>query len=681
MERLLRSLFFVLPFMASVEAHISDGLTAYPLPDQASAITESLVILGVLTLTVVHYSHEPKLTFPEYDLPDYRILLKSQQAEMERIHKIAAEEMAMGRLKIKITEATTDEDTARRVYIAKTNGITVREQKDIEQEAKRHREDAHAQPDGSAMEGSDILLPDDNVLCLASTRKACREVLSKIVSCAHSEPDTTRENTSDPSQEDAQGAPAGQERNHSGEDGSVVTAAGSTTKDLEPSAKKQKLQQTASESELAEITPQQLLNKHLVGFRVLATPMDNFCWLHAIRLSSGQPVLKLIETLIAMINHHLPDNEQAQASGPSDFISRWISAQGEKNVRLVRKQLVNEEWPDFDILLPLLSALFKKTFVVVNLHTSGLINDQVFTYATSNNVRVVIVSEASAINTSEERVYLGLLSKNNHFVGIRPGTPDDTRNDDHSHDDPDCLNKSTESRAIESSISDSEIPTEPKIEETQKQPHLPVNQEPRRPIQLMCAFEGCNYRTDDPYRMEKHKYAHQRARRGVNVHLCDHEDCDDINCDMEDLELTPPPIPEPHLLCDYEGCNYADYYEPNLRMHKLIHRPVAQAPNVHRCAHEGCNYRTDNVNNLNRHRLTHRPAAPPGRGMYRCHREGCNYSTDYFSHLERHILTHIPPDLRPKVHYCNHDRCFFSTRHEAKLKRHKRKHYCIEYHH
>ncbi len=274
--------------MASVEAQIPEGLTAYPLPGQASAITGSLVTLGALALrqqtwqplpyhpekgtgpgpgnhpflhvssdgpfiisgtepmpgehtfcqpidtaenrswqcfgmesitsvtldtqqplhlkthryqsTVLRYSHEPKLTFPEYDLPDYRIFLQRQQAEMERIHKIAVEELAMGRVKIRIAEAATDADTARKVYIAKTNGITVREQKDIEQEAERHREDAHVQSDDSVVP-LDIDLPDGTVLCLASTRKACQEVLSKIVSCPNSEPGSTRENTSAPSQE------------------------------------------------------------------------------------------------------------------------------------------------------------------------------------------------------------------------------------------------------------------------------------------------------------------------------------------------------------------------------------------------------------------------------------------------------------------------------------------------
>ncbi len=181
---------------------------------------------------VLSHTQGPKLTFSEYDPPDYPTFFKNQQAEMERIHKIAAEGMAMNRLKIKITEATTDEDTARRVYIAKTNGITVREQKDIEREAKRHREDAHAQSHGFAMEPSDIDLADDAVLCLASTRKACREVLSKIVSCPNSEPDKTSENTSPPSQKGAQGTPKGRKRKHSdtGGGGSVVTAAVSKPK-------------------------------------------------------------------------------------------------------------------------------------------------------------------------------------------------------------------------------------------------------------------------------------------------------------------------------------------------------------------------------------------------------------------------------------------------------------------
>ncbi|WP_252178658.1 hypothetical protein [Endozoicomonas sp. 4G] len=287
MKRLLISLFLSLSFIASVEAQITNGLTAYPLPDQTSAITGSLVTLGALALRqqtwqplpyhlekgtepesynkpflhissddpfiisgtepvpgehtlcqpidtsenktwqcfsvesvtsvalntdqplyletqpdqslVLHHTQGPKLTFSEYDLPDYLTFLKNQQAEMERINEITTKEIAMGRLKIRITEEATDEDTARRVYIAKTNGITVKEQKDIEQEAKRHRDDAHAHSDRFAP--SDTDLPDDTALCLASNRKACWVVLSKIVSCSNSESDKTSENTSTPSQE------------------------------------------------------------------------------------------------------------------------------------------------------------------------------------------------------------------------------------------------------------------------------------------------------------------------------------------------------------------------------------------------------------------------------------------------------------------------------------------------
>ncbi|WP_252178536.1 zinc finger, RING-type domain-containing protein [Endozoicomonas sp. 4G] len=438
MEQLLKSLFFFLPFMASVEAQIPDGLTAYRLPDQASPLTETLVTLGILALrqqnwqplpynpekntepepynnpflhissddsfivtgpepVPVHYSHEPKLSFPEYDLPDYRILLKKQQAEMERIHKIATEGMAMGRVKIKITEATTDRDSARRVYIA-------------------------------------------SVLCLESTGKACWKVLSKIVSCANSESDSTRENTRAPSQEAAQSAPRKRKRNHSSEDESVATE----TDDLKPPLKKQKLQQTGSE--LERYDPQQLLNQYLKGFNAMPTPADNFCWLHAIHLSAGQNVSTLIRTLINMINYHLPGNEQAVATEHSAFLSSWITAQGEENVQLVSEQLSNNIWPDFTILLPLLSYLFKKTFVVINLQASGLTQDQVFTYATSNHVQVTIVSEASAINTPEEKIYLGLLAKDNHFVGIRP----DTRDDNYSHHCPVCLNKFTQSSVIKS---------------------------------------------------------------------------------------------------------------------------------------------------------------------------------------------------------------------------------------
>ncbi|WP_252178539.1 zinc finger, RING-type domain-containing protein [Endozoicomonas sp. 4G] len=228
------------------------------------------------------------------------------------------------------------------------------------------------------------------------------------VSSADSESDKTSEKTSAPSQEGAQGTSEGQES--------------------------------------AEDDPQQLLNQYLAGFDIMPTPADNFCWLHAIHLSAGQDVSGLIRTLIEMINHRLPDNEQAVATEHSDFLSQWIAAQGEENVRLIKRQLRNKEWPDFSILLPLLSHLFKKTFVVINLQASGLTQDQVFTYATSQSVEVSIVSAASAINTSEETIYLGLLSRDSHFVGIQP----ETRGGQDSHKCPVCLEPFTKNSGIKS---------------------------------------------------------------------------------------------------------------------------------------------------------------------------------------------------------------------------------------
>ncbi|WP_252178529.1 RING finger domain-containing protein [Endozoicomonas sp. 4G] len=578
MERLLRSLFFVLPFMASVEAHIPDGLTAYPLPDQASAITESLVILGVLTLTVMHYSHEPKLTFPEYDLPDYRIFLKKQQAEMERIHKIAAEEMAMGRVKVKIAAETTDEDTARRVYIAKTKGITVREQKDIEQEAKRHREDAHVQSDGSAME--QLHLPVGSDLCRAATGKTCREVLSKIVSCANSEPDSTSENTNAPPQEGKQGAPRGHKRSHSGKDGSVAAEADSTTKDPEPSAKKQKLQQTDSESELAEDDPQQLLNQYLVGFEVMQTPADNFCWLHAIHLSTGQNVSTLIKTLIDMIDHHLPGNGQAQAAEHSAFLTNWITVQGEDNVQLVRQQLFDRDWPDFNILLPLLSYLLRRTFVVVNLHATGLTEDQVFTYATSNNVRVTIVSEASAIHTPEESVYLGLLSRDNHYVGIQP----DTGDNNHAHSCPVCLEEFTKNRDIKSTSCFHYL-----CDECFKK----VNRSPA---------------WDCPMCRKRQEFI-EPPKQEINEQEVNEQKFTSDSDSWSAYEQTHQPYQESRLLqCHHGSCDYRTALPASLKRHIQTHLAADQRPRkpkVHWCNHEGCNYNTNHKGNLKKHQQTH----------------------------------------------------------------------------
>ncbi|WP_257292430.1 zinc finger, RING-type domain-containing protein [Endozoicomonas sp. ONNA1] len=390
---------------------------------------------------VLHYNHGSELLFPEYNLSDYRTFFKKQQAERERILKITIKKMPTNRLKIKIAGEVIDDDSSRRMHIAKTEGISVREQKDIEEEYKRRREDAHTQSDRSVMEQLHLI---DTDLCLATTMEACREVLSKIVTSVTTRSGTTYANTSPPSQKKTQGAPKGRKRKRSGEGRSVIAEADSTTQDPEPPAKIQKLQQVGSEPELTKDDPQQLLNHYLEGFHIMHTPKDNFCWLHAIHLSGGRSVSSLIQILKVMINHSLNDDQQEPDTELSDFLSGWVTAKGLEKVQLVRQQLLENKWPDFDILLPLLSYLFKKTFVVVNLQASGLTQDQVFTYATSGDVEVHVVSQASAINTSEETVYLGLLLRDNHFVGIRP----DTRNDDLSHRCPVCLDKFTKSSVV-----------------------------------------------------------------------------------------------------------------------------------------------------------------------------------------------------------------------------------------
>ncbi|AMO57036.1 hypothetical protein EZMO1_3001 [Endozoicomonas montiporae CL-33] len=229
----------------------------------------------------------------------------------------------------------------------------------------------------------------------------------------------------------------------------VVTAeTGSTTSELEPRpAKKKKLQHTGSESEFTGDNSQQLLNQHLKEFRALRTPTDNLCWLHAINLSANVNVSGLIERLIAMIKNYLEGNAQELTTEYlKNFLSNWKAVQGVENVRLVLKQLTNREWPDFTILLPLLSHLLEKTFVVVNLHASGLTQDQVFTYANPDDFQVTIVSEASSISTTGEPVYLGLLSNDNHFVGIRPGTQDENN----PYRCPVCFNNFTENSDIKS---------------------------------------------------------------------------------------------------------------------------------------------------------------------------------------------------------------------------------------
>ncbi|WP_252178551.1 hypothetical protein [Endozoicomonas sp. 4G] len=345
LKQLLKSLFFFLTFISSVEAQIPGGLTAYPLPDQASAITGSLVTLGALALRqktwqplpynpekdtkpescnnpflyvssddpfiisgpepvpdyrtlcqpieppenktwqcfgmesitsvalstgeplylktdshqniVLHYTHGSKPLFPEYDLSDYQTFFKEQQTERERILKITAQEIGTDRLKIKVAEEmiageVIDDDSSRRMHIAKTEGITVREQKDIEKEYKHRREDAHVQSDLSSMEQTHLIGTD---LCLATTMEACREVLSKIVTSADAESGKTSEktstssqseSTSTSSQEGAQGTSEGQEGKHTGEGGSAGTEAAGTTDNPEPTAEKPNLQQTGS---------------------------------------------------------------------------------------------------------------------------------------------------------------------------------------------------------------------------------------------------------------------------------------------------------------------------------------------------------------------------------------------------------------------------------------------------
>ncbi|WP_252176341.1 C2H2-type zinc finger protein [Endozoicomonas sp. 4G] len=308
MELLLRSLFFLLSFIASAEAQIPDLLAAYPLPEKTSTFTESLVTLGLLAIRqhawqpllfspekdaepqpgnnkflhvssdhpfiisgpepvpdphtlcqpidihgerawqcfglgsitsaaldtgqplylethshqsiVLHYTHGPGLTFPEYDLPDYLNAFARQPAEMERIRKTAAKRKAIGRLRI-VEEIIEKSIGLRRLHIAKTEGITVREQKDIEKE-KHHRKDAHVRFYRSPIGQPAIDLAIDTALCLAKNRAACQEVLSAIVTCANPEPGTTSEHTSAPSQEGTQGASKGSKGNGAGQPVSCV---------------------------------------------------------------------------------------------------------------------------------------------------------------------------------------------------------------------------------------------------------------------------------------------------------------------------------------------------------------------------------------------------------------------------------------------------------------------------
>ncbi|WP_252176340.1 C2H2-type zinc finger protein [Endozoicomonas sp. 4G] len=169
---------------------------------------------------VLHYTHGPGLTFPEYDLPDYLNAFASQPAEMERIRKTAAKRKAMGRLKI-VEEIIEKNIGLRRLHIAKTEGITVREQKDIEKE-KHYRKDAHVRFYRSPIEQPAIDLAIDTALCLAKNRAACQEVLSAIVTCANPEPGTTSEHTSTPSQEGTQSASKGNKGNGAGQPVSYV---------------------------------------------------------------------------------------------------------------------------------------------------------------------------------------------------------------------------------------------------------------------------------------------------------------------------------------------------------------------------------------------------------------------------------------------------------------------------
>lgn len=139
---------------------------------------------------------------------------------------------------------------------------------------------------------------------------------------------------------------------------------------------------------------------------------DNFCWLHAIRLSMPE-----------LMSPDLPMRLIELISSEDDFVTGWISMQGQLNVDIITDQLRTGRWPDFDILLPLLSHYFNRTFVIFNLHANHFIQDQIFSYSTVDHFFTRLTSEASAVeagNDPSDVLYMGLLIEQNHFVSILP---------------------------------------------------------------------------------------------------------------------------------------------------------------------------------------------------------------------------------------------------------------------
>ncbi|WP_252179843.1 hypothetical protein [Endozoicomonas sp. 4G] len=221
------------------------------------------------------------------------------------------------------------------------------------------------------------------------------------------------------------------------------------------------------------------------------------------------------------------------------------------------------------------------------------------------------------------------------------------------------------------SISGREIPTVP-------EPRLPVDRRPGKLKVHPCNHEGCNYSSNLPGNLKKHRQTHLPADQRPRVHHCDHKGCKYSANRADHLKVhkqTHLPLDQRPKVqhCDHEGCNFITDRTGNLKAHKQTHLPAGQRSRAHHCDHEGCEYRTNREDHLKKHKQTHLPADQRHK-LHQCDHEGCNHSTDWKGNLKAHKQTHLPADQRPKVHRCDHKGCKYRTDREDNLKVHKQTH-------
>ena len=155
--------------------------------------------------------------------------------------------------------------------------------------------------------------------------------------------------------------------------------------------------------------PEDILQRHLPAYSIAPTPADGFCWLHSIGFGLGSHVSSLLDHIKSIMGKK--DN---------DFIKSWSLYQQEVNIQILERQLETKDWPDMDVLAPLLAYALNKTVVIVNLEPKALFKDQLFTYVHPNDVQVCFSNNLSKfrdVNLSTV-VFMGLLATQNHYVAI-----------------------------------------------------------------------------------------------------------------------------------------------------------------------------------------------------------------------------------------------------------------------